>query len=120
MEYVQLFIFLKELVRLNVSMNLAIQAVTKLKAFDQSGNTISIAQQLDVLIPKSILKKVSSDIDLQDKVIEQFTGKYLNSEEKMLLNEILRILGQRVQSGGQQSESPKSIKNKVITKKIRN
>lgn len=90
LEYISFFIFLKKLVDLNYDLNLALQAVTKLK--DSDGGDIGDISVNSIKLPEPILKALNTDLETQKVVIDKIINEFVNSQDEKLVAEIKKIL----------------------------
>ena len=113
LEYMQLFYFLRELVNLNVDLNLAIQAVTKLKGM-KNGQDIKLSKGDGIYIPQKLISKISDVMKVQDNVLGSFTKEYLKDKELGIFHRIKELVkrykqGTNQGGGGGSGDSGDSI-----------
>ena len=109
-EYIQLFLFLKELVACNLNLNRSLQSILKLKFYNDEGNPIEIGDMLSVQLPKK--QDFQKFLEQQKNVLDSTTRQYLdvlgddkidmiiNDIYNQIKNEVTQILNIKNQKGG--------------------
>lgn len=87
-EYLSLYVFFRELVKCNYDLNLAIQAVTKLKGRNETGEPISIGMIESVHIPKDFITNIETLLTEQGVVLDELSTKVLQNESEFKVKAI--------------------------------
>ena len=114
-EYIQLFLFLKELVACNLNLNMSLQTILKIKFYNDEGNPIEIGDMLSVQLPKKqdFKKFLEQQKNVLDSTTRQYLGVLGDDKIDMIINDIYNQIINEVKQilESQQNEQQGGLRN---------